>query len=215
MTERTEDLIVALAAHASPVQRLAPIRTRLMRWLGVSAAAGAAGVWAFGPRPDLSAALGEPGFAGDGLLTIATGILAATGAFVLSVPGAERTRLQRWLPPAGLAAWAAFLGWRFAGAGGSWAELSAEPWHLACAARILLIAALPAVTGFLMIRRAAPLDLGWTAALTLLACLAFATLAVQIVCPLGTTAHVIVSHLVPLLGLLALGATAGARLFRT
>lgn len=215
MTGRTEDLIVALAADASPVQRLEPIRTRLLRWFGVPAATGAAGVWAFGPRGDLGAALGETGFVVDGLLTIGTGALAAAGAFVLSVPGAERTRLQRWLPPAGLTAWAAFLSWRFAGAGGSWADLAAEPWHLACAARILSIAALPAIAGFLMIRRAAPLDLDWTAALTSLACLALATLAVQIVCPFGTTAHVIVAHLVPLTGLLAVGTVAGARVFRT
>lgn len=213
-TGRTEDLIAALAAAAAPVRVLPPLGVRLARWLAVAVAAAAAGVWIFGPRADLDSAVRDAGFIGDLALMLATGLLAAAAAFGLSVPGAERSPLRRAWPLAALLAWAAFLAWRFAAGGGSWTALVHEPWHPACAARILLVAAAPAGVVFAMVRRAAPLRPLWTAALASLASLAIAAVPAQIVCPLGGTAHLLVAHLMPLLAFTTVGTVAGAAILR-
>jgi hypothetical protein len=109
-------------------------------------------------------------------------------------------------------AWAAAVVWRFAAAGGTWPEFAAEPWHLACALRMLVLGAVPAAAAFVMIRRAAPLEPRWTAALASLAALALGALGAQLDCPLGTAAHTLVSHVVPLAVLTVMGIGLSGRL---
>ena len=206
-----EDLIVALAADARPVSRLPPMGARVRRWLAATTAATVAGVGVIGARGDLPARIREAAFAGEAALMLSTGVLAAAAAFALSVPGAERTRYQRLLPLAAVVGWTGMVAGRLAREGASWAAVAAEPWHLACGAQILALSLLPAIGAFFMIRRAAPLQLGWTAFVASLAALAFAAVGVQLVCPIDPASHTVVSHAVPMAVLAAIGAVAGAR----
>ena len=206
----TEDLIVRLVADAAPVKRLAPARIRLARWLGGTTTLTAAAVWAIGAREDLGTALRDPTFAGDGLLTLATAALAAATAFSLSVPGADGTRLRRWLPIGSAAVWIAWLATRVSAAPGAWHTFATEPWHLACGARLLLVAAGPAAGAFLMIRRAAPLQPGWAATMAALAALGFAAVAVRVLCPIDAPAHLLVMHAGSFVLLTALSGAIGA-----
>ncbi len=209
---RTEHLIVALVADGAKVQPLPRVQVRLARWLGASAAITAAGTWMIGVRPDLSTAIRDAGFAGDAALTTATAGLAAAAAFTLSIPGHERSRSQRAWPLVTAGAWMAALAWRFAAAGGTWPELAAEPWHLACGLRMLVLGAIPAALAFVMIRRAAPLEPRWTAALASLAALALGAVGAQLDCPLGSAAHLLVAHVVPLVALTMSGIAMSGRL---
>ena len=106
----TERLIAALAADARPVKPLAPPLKRALATLAALAAPGALAVLWFGDVPGLLAR-----YAGREVLMIAemaamlaTALIAAVGAFFVSVPGASR----RWLlaPLPAFAAWLALSG---------------------------------------------------------------------------------------------------------
>jgi hypothetical protein len=211
---RTEQLIVALVADGAAVTPLPPVRARVARWLGASTALTAAGTWLIGVRPDLAAAARDAAFVGDAALTTATAGLAAVGAFALSIPAGERFRTQRAWPLAVAVALVAEIAWRFGSHGGTWQALATEPWHLACALRMFALAALPGVAAFSMIRRAAPLEPRWTAGLASLAALALGAVGTQLACPLGSTAHMLVSHMVPLAALALLGIALGTNFMR-
>ena len=95
MSERTDALVAALAAQARPVAPLAPPLARAAATLAVIAVAGAALVAGAGDMRGMATR-----YDGRELLMfvemaamLATAILAAIGAFALSVPGASR----RWL----------------------------------------------------------------------------------------------------------------------
>lgn len=211
---RTEDLIVTLATDAAPVARLAPVGRRTWRWVGGTAALTAAAAWAIGPRPDLAVALRNPDFLSGLLFMLGTGLVGAAAAFALSVPGAERTRLERWLPIAIAIGWMTSLVTRLLVVNGTWRAVIPEPWHPACGARMLLFAAVPAAAAVVMIHRAAPLQPVWAATMAALAALGFAAAAVQAVCPFDSPAHLIVAHALPFVLLAVVGAWVGSRLLR-
>jgi hypothetical protein len=211
---RTEQLIVALVADGAAVTPLPPVRARVWRWLGASTALTAAGTWLIGVRPDLASAGRDAAFVGDAALTTATAGLAAAGAFALSIPAGERFRDQRFWPIAAAAVLVTEMAWRFGTHGGTWQALAAEPWHLACALRMFALAALPAGAAFVMIRRAAPLEPRWAAGLASLAALALGAVGTQLACPLGSTAHMLVSHAVPLAALSFFGIALGSNFLR-
>jgi hypothetical protein len=61
-----------------------------------------------------------------------------------------------------------------------------------------------------MLRRAAPLRLGWVAALATLAAVALAAAATQFICPIDDPAHQLVGHVLPVV-VLAIGGAIGGR----
>jgi hypothetical protein len=61
------------------------------------------------------------------------------------------------------------------------------------------------------LRRAAPLELTWTAALAALSSTALAAAATQLICPVDDPAHQIVGHVVPVTVLALLGTVIGFR----
>lgn len=90
---RTPDLIDMLAADATPVRRLRAPATRAACWLLFAGLVMLCVAIAHGVRPDLAVKLRQPLFVIPMVAAMATGILAAAGAFVASVPG----RSRRWL----------------------------------------------------------------------------------------------------------------------
>ena len=98
---RTEDLIVDLARQSGPWTPLAPVRVRLTRWLVLAIGLGVVTVAVIGARADFADAIQRPTFVALAVATLASGLLAAQAALVLSVPGAERTPLVRVLAAIG------------------------------------------------------------------------------------------------------------------
>ena len=64
---------------------------------------------------------------------------------------------------------------------------------------------------FAMLRRAAPLQRAWSAALATLAAVALAAVATQIICPVDDPAHQLVGHALPVAFLSVCGAIVGRR----
>jgi hypothetical protein len=206
----TEELIVALAADAQPVRLLPPPEVRFARWVAASAAMIVAGVLTIGLRPNAAALVFDTGFVAQALLLAAVALVAAAGAFVLSVPGRERTAAQRWAPLAVGTAWAVLLVTGFVRTGGSLVDLRREPLHAFCAAVIMGFAVAPGFLLFAMVQRAAPLRRSWSAGLVALGGAACGLSVIQWVCPIGRVEHLLVAHALPAVVLAMAAAVAGA-----
>ena len=104
----TPDLIESLVARAEPVRRLRPPLARAAAWLLFAGLMLVLMVAIKGLRPDLVLSLRQPGFAIDVAAALATGILAAVAAFIVSLP--DRSRLWLWLPVPALLVWIVNIG---------------------------------------------------------------------------------------------------------
>lgn len=104
----TPDLIESLVARAEPVRRLRPPLVRAAAWLLFAALMLGLMVAIKGVRPDLWPSLGQPAFTLDLTASLATGVLAAVAAFVVSLP--DRSRRWLWLPVPALLVWIASIG---------------------------------------------------------------------------------------------------------
>jgi len=211
---KTEDLIVQLASSAAPVRRLASPVRRFASWTIAATAIAALGLLIVGPRADIRAALQSPAFLILAIVTFLTALLSAIAAFVLSVPGAERSPAQHWLPIGAGVAWAGLLIGALVAGGAPMSRLAAFPFHDACPCEICGLAVVPGVLLFFMVRRAAPLRLGWAAALAALASVAFAATATQFICPIDDPAHHLVAHFGPAVLMVALGGVFASRKLR-
>jgi hypothetical protein len=207
---RTDELIVQLATAADPVRPLSGPSVRLARWTAAALSIAALGVIVIRPRADLSTVIHQPTFVSLAVVTVITALLSAAGAFVLSVPGAERSPLQRIVPLVAGGIWALILVLLLATGGNLVPRLLALPFHWACLIEISGLSLLSGWTLFAMLRRAAPLRQTWTAALATLSAAAMGAVATQFICPVDDPAHQLVGHLLPV-ALLSIGGTIAGR----
>jgi hypothetical protein len=167
----------------------------------------AVGVFVLGPRPDIADALRQPAYVARLLITLLAAVLAAVAAFVLCVPGAERTKAQRMVPFVAVGAWAALLGTFLIAGGDPVARVIAFPVNWPCGYKIFGFSLIPGFALFALLRRAAPLEPVWSASLAALAATALGAVATQFICPVDDPAHQIVGHLLPVI-VVAMGGTA-------
>jgi hypothetical protein len=208
---RTDELIVELARAAGPVQPLPGPSVRLARWTAGAVPVTALGVILIGPRGDVSTAISQPTFVALAVATLGTALLSAAGAFVLSVPGVERSPLQRAASLVAGGVWALVLVVLLTTGGDPVQRVLALPFHWACLIEIVGLSIVPGWALFAMLRRAAPLRRAWSAALATLAAVALAAVATQIICPVDDPAHQLVGHVLPVALLTVWGAIAGRR----
>jgi hypothetical protein len=208
---KTDELIVQLARQATPVTPLASPAVRFGRWAAAMIVLAGAGVSALGPRQDLFDALRQPVYAARLVTTLVTAVLAAAAAFVLSVPGAERSRVQRVLPWVTLGGWAALLAALLLGGGDPVARVLAFPVNWPCSYKILGFSLISGTALFVALRRGASVEPLWTASLAGLAATAFGAVATQFVCPVDDPAHQLVGHVLPVIVLAAIGTAVGVR----
>jgi hypothetical protein len=211
---RTEELIQRLAADAKPVQRLRPLLVRLAAWATLAVCSLAVVMLLMGVRRELGDASDRADFAVEAGLLVITALSAAVGALLISIPGAARTPLVRWLP---IAAGVACVAW----ATGElvMASMINAPtgrlsfaWH--CVYKTTSVAAIPGVVLFLMVRRGAPTRAIWAGLLAILATAAVGVLGANIICPNDRPLHMLLWHVTPLALFAALGAGLGAWLLR-
>lgn len=109
MSQATEELIGRLSGKLRPVRRLPRPAVRAWAWLAFVAAIGAL----LAGRADLPAVAARISAFADMWLavvgSVATAVLAAIAACVVSVPG--RSRAWAWLPVPGVALWLGSSGW--------------------------------------------------------------------------------------------------------
>jgi hypothetical protein len=152
----TPDLIESLVARAEPVRRLRPPLVRAAAWLLFAGLMVILMIAIKGLRPDLGLSLRQPGFAIDVAAALATGILAAVAAFIVSLP--DRSRLWLWLPVPALLVWIVNIGHSCLTA---WVDLQ-PGMHLGdetgCVAALVLTGMPLALTLLIMLRHTALLN---------------------------------------------------------
>ena len=155
---KADDLIVELARSASPVAPLTSPSVRFTRWAAAMVVVAGAGVLLWGPRADITEALRRPVYEARLVVTLMTALLAAAAAFVLSVPGAERSPVQRMLPFVAVGAWAALLVSLLVAGGDPVARVLAFPVNWPCSYKIFGFCLIPgiALVGAASARSAAP-----------------------------------------------------------
>ena len=207
---RTDELIVELARSARPIRPLPPPGRRALWWIAGAALLMCGAMLALGPREDFAPALSEPRFLGSFAALLATMVTGAAAAFVLAVPGAERSRMQRALPIVSASGW--LLVWLVAlsQTGGLKTPVAALI-HSACVVQLVVGALATGVFLLAMIARAAPLQPGWTAAAASLASMATGAALAQVLCPLDDPAHQLVGHVAVGLTVAAVGVLVGQR----
>jgi hypothetical protein len=155
----TRELIDTLVECATPVRRLRPPLLRAMLWLAFASLVIALIVMGHGLRPDLTLHLRQPAFAITTAAALATGILSAIAAFVVSIP--DRSRWWLLLPMPALAAWLSTIGY---GCLTDWVGLGPEGIHFGEEVRcfsILVLTSVPLTIALtVMLRYAAMLRAG-------------------------------------------------------
>lgn len=204
--------IRALSDTATPVAPLPPLRVRAMRWSLVAALSVVAGVWLFGARRDLAAAVLRPVLLAQVPLLLVGAGLSAVAALRLAVPGAGGPRTP--VLPLVSAAWLGVLAAWHVGTGGTLQALVTEPWHLSCARTLAVTALGPAVALAWMVRRGLVLSAPGAAVAVGAAAAGVGALGVSLACPIDRLPHLVVAHAVPAVVCVAACAWLATVLFR-
>lgn len=210
----TENLIRELVRDARPVRRLRPLALRALGWIALTAVSFAILLVFLGVRRELGDAADRADFAVETALLVLTALSAAIGALLVSLPGGERSALVRWVP-VGIATvallWAAG---ELVVASNTGAPAGRLTFSWPCVYRTALIAAVPGVALFVMVRRAAPMHAAWAGLLAVLSTSAVGVLGANVVCPNDRPLHMLLWHTAPLMLFAAIGAALGAWLLR-
>jgi hypothetical protein len=156
----------------------------------------------------VTARLRDGAYCLESVMPLLLSAAAASSAFRLAVPGAERRHVTRWWPLAALAAWVLAIAVRFAAG-----EDPVVDTGIKCLWRIGVLTAIPLTVLVVMLRRAAPHKTRWTGSLAFLAASALATAASQLICPKDGALHIIMWHIAPAAGIGGMGAVLGRKLF--
>jgi hypothetical protein len=191
---RTSDLIDVLVADATPVRRLQPPVARAACWLLFAAAVMLFVGIAHGVRADLAVKLHQPLFATGVAAAVATGILAATAAFVASVPG--RSRLWLLLPAPAFLTWVTTIGY---GCLTNWVTIGPEGMSVGetarCFATLVLVGTPLWLAMLIMLRHVARLSPGPVTMAGSLAVAAITAVALSILHPLAATVMILLWNL--------------------
>ena len=212
---KTDELIQKLAKEAGPIRKLSSLSRRLAFWLAAALLFLIPGVLLRGVRPDLAHQVVSCRFMLEGLLILALSGFSALAALALSVPGDERSAWTRWAPAVALTAWLMLLGahmGRIVFSSGP-STLSTGS-GLFCVRDILLLSLLPGAWLMVMIRRAAPVELGLSGVLAALSAASFAALGTQFTCSIDDPLHIVVWHAATVVVIAGAGIVFGKRFLR-
>jgi len=213
MIRPTSELIESLVADSTPVRPLRRPLWRATGWLTFAALLLLAVAVAHGLRPDLSLKLHERAFVTGIAAASATGILAAIGAFIASVPG----RSLRWLllPSPALFVWISTIGY---GCLTNWVEIGPDglsPGETArCFATLVLTGVPLSLTLLIMLRHAARLAPVPVVMAGSVAVSAMTAVALSLYHPLDATMMILAWNVGLTIVLLIASASYGARLLR-
>lgn len=187
---RTPDLIDLLVADAMPVRRMLAPTVRAVCWLLFAALVMLFVGIAHGVRPDLAVKLHQPLYIIAIAAAMATGALAAAGAFIASVPG----RSRRWLllPIPVSLVWIATIGY---GCLTDWVTIGPDGMSIGetarCFATLALVSMPLSLVMLVMLRHVARLSPAPVTIVASLAVAAMTAVALSILHPLEATAMIL------------------------
>jgi hypothetical protein len=208
----TPQLIDALVARATAVRRLRAPLVRAGLWLGFVAIVLALLTAVHGVRSDLVVHLRQPVFLVSLAAALATGILAAMAAFLVSLP--DRSPWWLLLPVPALAAWLSTIGY---GCLTDWVSMDPAGVRLGetarCFATLLLTSAPLSLAMLAMLRYAAVLRARAVAWMCALAVAALTSFALSLDHDLDATVMILVWNLGTAALITGIGGLLGRRMF--
>jgi hypothetical protein len=208
----TPELIDALVECATPVRRLRPPLVRAGLWLALAGLVLVLLAIGHGVRSDLAERLHQPVFAVSIAAALATGILAAMAAFVVSLP--DRSQWWLLLPAPALAVWVGTIGY---GCLTDWVSIGPDGVHmgeaLRCFATLVLTSVPLAIALAVMLRYAALLRPGAVTLAGALAVAAITSSALSLLHDLDATLMILIWNLGTAALITALGSLFGRRMF--
>jgi hypothetical protein len=208
----TPELIDALVECATPVRRLRPPLVRAGLWLALAVLVLVLLAIGHGVRSDLAERLHQPVFAVSIAAALATGILAAVAAFVVSLP--DRSQWWLLLPAPALAVWVGTIGY---GCLTDWVSIGPDGVHmgeaLRCFATLVLTSVPLAIALAVMLRYAALLRPGAVTLAGALAVAAITSSALSLLHDLDATMMILIWNLGTAALITALGSLFGRRMF--
>ena len=211
---KTPDLIDALVECATPVRRLRPPLVRGALWLALAALILALLAIVHGVRADLAERLHQPVFVVSITAALATGVLAAVAAFMVSLPD----RSQWWLavPAPALAVWVGTIGY---GCLTDWVVIGPDGVRfgetLRCFATLVLTSVPLAIALAVMLRYAALLRPGAVTLAGALAVAAITSSALSLFHDLDATMMILIWNLGTAALITGLGGLFGRRVLRS
>jgi hypothetical protein len=209
---KTPDLIDALVECATPVRRLRPPLVRGALWLALAAFILALLAIGHGVRTDLAERLHQPVFAVSIAAALATGVLAAAAAFMVSLP--DRSQWWLALPAPALAVWVGTIGY---GCMTDWVVIGPDGVRLGetlrCFATLVLTSVPLAIALAVMLRYAALLRPGAVTAAGALAVAAITSSALSLFHDIDATMMILIWNLGTAALITGLGSVFGRRMF--
>jgi hypothetical protein len=211
---KTPDLIDALVECATPVRRLRPPLVRGALWLALAAFILALLAIGHGVRADLAERLHQPVFAVSIAAALATGVLAAAAAFMVSLP--DRSQWWLALPAPALAVWVGTIGY---GCLTDWVVIGPDGVRLGetlrCFATLVLTSVPLAIALAVMLRYAALLRPGAVTLAGALAVAAITSSALSLFHDLDATMMILIWNLGTGALITGLGSLFGRRVLRS
>jgi hypothetical protein len=210
---KTPDLIEALVECATPVRRLRPPLVRAGLWLGFAGLILALLAIGHGVRGDLAERLHQLVFVVTITAALATGILAAVAAFMISLP--DRSQWWLLLPAPALAVWFGTIGY---GCLTDWVSIGPDGVHMGeevrCFATLVLTSVPLAIALAVMLRYAALLRAGAVTMAGALAVAAITSSALSLFHDLDATLIILIWSLGTAALISGLGGVFGRRILR-
>ena len=211
---KTPDLIDALVECATPVRRLRPPLVRGALWLALAALILALLAIVHGVRADLAERLHQPVFVVSITAALATGVLAAVAAFMVSLP--DRSQWWLALPAPALAVWVGTVGY---GCLTDWVVIGPDGVRfgetLRCFATLVLTSVPLAIALAVMLRYAALLRPGAVTLAGALAVAAITSSALSLFHDLDATMMILIWNLGTAALITGLGGLFGRRVLRS
>lgn len=204
----TNELIEKLAKGSEPVRRIRAPLLAFLRWLLVAGFCLAVGVAIFGPRADLGIVLYQRGFTLQILSGIALAMMSALSAFVLSVPDRPKGWVSA-LPLLTTSLWLLSISVNFYYIGFSPVDLG-----FACVRDVVVLAIVPSIFLFILLKTSAPLQKGRVGFLALISTAAMGAVGTQFICHNDDPMHMLLWHFLPVILIGLLGIWLGRHLLR-
>jgi hypothetical protein len=209
----TAELIDALVERATPVRRLRAPLVRAGAWLLFAALILALLAALHGMRADLMECLQQPAFVVAQLAALATGVLAAIAAFMISLP--DRSRRWLLLPAPALGLWVSTIGY---GCLADWVSIGPQGVQLGetvrCFATLLLTSVPLSLALLVMLRYAALLRANAVAMTGGLAVAAMTTTTLSLLHELDATAMILLWNAGIIALIAGLGGVFGRKMLR-
>jgi len=207
---KIENIIEKLADDTRPVCPLKPL-SRFCCWSVISIVFLAIVIVFVGIRPDISVKLESMAFMAEMMLAIAAGLLSALAAHWLSLPDGGQKKWIYWLPFVPLTVLFFFAAYQYFITPMNFAL--GKVW-VSCANDVALMALVPAIIIFLLIKYAASTKNLLTSVMAMTAVASFSYLSSRLICGNDDINHLLLWHYFPAIIVALIGAFLGNKLLR-